>query len=98
MAARRGAVLSSQEDGNAPPSLDQVRSVALMSLRLGGWRRPSRRTGDRCAHILAAVHLAVAIGIPAAIHLAVAHGLTTLRHVTGHLVALVRLRLGRRSG
>ncbi len=57
-----------------------------MSLRLRRGRRLGRRALHRRAHILAAVHFAVPIGVPAAVgHLTVAR----------HLVALLRLGLGR---
>ncbi len=82
----------------APPSSGQMRSVTLMSLRLRGGCLPSRRTLHRCAHILAAVHFAVPIGIPAAVgHLAVVHCLAALLTLGRHLVSLMGLGLGRHS-
>lgn len=78
----------------APPSSDQMRSVALMSLRLGRGRLWRRRTLHRCAHVLATVHFSVAIGIPAAVHLAVVHGMAAWLTLARHLVSLMGLRLG----
>ena len=70
--------------------------MTLMSLRLRRGCLPGCRNLSRCAHILAAVHFAVAIGIPAAAgHLAVGHGLTAGLALARHRVPLMSLRLGR---
>ena len=82
----------------ASPSSGQMRSVTLMRLRLRRGCLPSSRALHRRAHVLAAVHFAVPIGITAAVgHLAVVHGLAARMALARHLVPLVGLRLGRHS-